>query len=113
MIGSIVSMGSMATSFRDHRAARVIDSIKHPSLRTERSLQKLMVEIDDKVLNFSKQNIDMKKAPKKGELFFAADVAPSTLLKRAVKLEDSLARFTQISDNRQVVAMDLTERSKK
>ena len=70
-----------------------------------------MVDIDDKVLNFSRHNVDTAKAPKKGQYFFSDKVKPEELKKSVIKLEDSMAKYAQICDNRNSHAMGLTERS--
>ena len=60
------SIGSMMSAVRSDRNQKTLDRIKDPKLRTERSLQQLVIDIDDKVLKFSKHNVDTSKAPKKG-----------------------------------------------
>ena len=72
-----------------------------------------MIEIDDKVLNFSKQNINTAKAPKKGQSIFAPEVEPNKLKEKAVMLEESLARYADIYENRNSMVMGLSERCKK
>ena len=74
-------------------------------------MQQLITDIDDKVLNFSKHNIDRSKMPKKGQTIFSHQVAPSRLKQEVVKLEDSLARYADICENRNSFAMGLAERS--
>ena len=74
-------------------------------------MQQLVVDIDDKVLNFSKHNVDTSKAPKKGQTIFSHKVAPARLKQDVVKLEESLARFQEIIVNRNSFAMGLSERS--
>lgn len=88
------SMDSMESNLRSHRTQRTLDKIKDPKLFAERSLAQLIVDIDDKVLNFSKQNIDMTKAPKKGETLYAHQVKPDAVRNDVSKLEDSLARMS-------------------
>ena len=70
-----------------------------------------MVDIDDKVLNFSKHNVDTTKAPRKGQYFFSDKVKPERLKEEVIKLEDSMARYAYICDNRNSHAMGLSERS--
>lgn len=62
-------------------------------MRRERSLAKLVTEIDDRVLNFSKHNINTTKAPKKGEYLYSHQVKPEAVKKDVSKLEESLAKY--------------------
>jgi len=107
------SCGSIGSTFRSERTQRTLDSIKDPNLRTERSLALLVTEIDDKVLNFSKQNINIAKAPKKGEYLYSHEVKPEAVKRDVIKLDDSLAKYEQIHEQRNSFAMGLLERSQK
>lgn len=72
-----------------------------------------MDDIDDKVLDFSKHNLDLSKAPKKGESIFAHLVTPTKIKSDVIRLEDSLSKYEKICDNRNTFSMGLSERSQK
>jgi len=72
-----------------------------------------MIEIDEKVLRMSKQNINTAKAPKKGQSYFSNEVEPEEIKKEVIRLDESLSKYEEIQNNRNSFAMGLSERCRK
>lgn len=90
----MTSFDSVRSKIRSPRTQRTLDSIKDPHLRTERSIDQLIIDIDDKVLNFSKHGINQSKAPKKGQSLYSHEVQTDVVKREAAKLEQNLIRMS-------------------
>ena len=64
------------SSFRSQRSQLTLDNIKNPQLRTRRSIERLVIDIDDKVLNFKKHGVDIEKALKRRQRIFEDSLEP-------------------------------------
>ena len=101
-----------ASGYGSPRTQRMLDLVKHPRLKTERSLDLLAKDIEANVLQFQRVNVDFTKKPAPGESAFSQEVSPDRLLQRVARLDETLGQYDTLVARRRFMSLGLAERAK-